>query len=73
MIDAVEIAAKKAGGLVALARRLGISHQSFYKWERVPAERVAAISAIAGIPRHELRPDIYEAPKRRAPKQEAAA
>jgi DNA-binding transcriptional regulator YdaS (Cro superfamily) len=32
------------------------------KWKhrgQIPAERVLAIEAITGVPRHELRPDIY--------------
>lgn len=35
------------------------------RWENgtrpIPAERVPHLSRITGIPRHELRPDLYEA------------
>ena len=64
MIEIVETAASKVGGLVALARKLGISHQSFYSWRRIPAERVIEIESATGIPRHEL-PRLYPA-KRKA-------
>jgi DNA-binding transcriptional regulator YdaS (Cro superfamily) len=61
MIEIVETAASKVGGLVALARKLGISHQSFYSWRRIPAERVIEIEKATGIPRQQLRPDLYPA------------
>jgi DNA-binding transcriptional regulator YdaS (Cro superfamily) len=61
MINIVERAAEKAGGVVSLARELGIKHTAFYSWKRVPAERVLDIERITGIGRHELRPDLFEA------------
>lgn len=47
-----------------LARRLGVNKSSITLWgqRRVPAERVLEVERITGIPRHELRPDIYPAP-----------
>lgn len=59
MLKAIEVAAKTNGGLVELARKLGIKHQSFYSWDKVPAERVLDFELLSGISRHELRPDIY--------------
>ncbi len=59
MIEIVERAAEKAGGVVALARELGIKHNAMYSWTRVPAERVIDLERITGISRHELRPDIF--------------
>lgn len=59
MIDPLEKGAERVGGLVRLAELLGIKHQSFYSWQRVPAERVLAFEAVTGISRHELRPDIF--------------
>ncbi len=59
MIDIVERAAEKAGGVVSLARELGIKHNALYSWNRVPAERVLDIERITGISRHEQRPDIF--------------
>lgn len=69
MIRIVTVAAKREGGLVALARKLGINHQSFYSWKKVPAERVLQFEALTGVSRHELRPDIYGP----APSKEQAA
>jgi len=59
MIEIVSRGAEKAGGLGKLAAALGICHQSFYSWKKVPAERVLAFSIATGIPRHEIRPDLY--------------
>lgn len=59
MIDIVTKAAEKAGGVVALARELGIKHTALYSWNRVPAERVLDVERISGISRHDLRPDIF--------------
>lgn len=59
MITIVEHAADKAGGIVALARELGIKHTAIYSWKRVPAERVLDIERLTGISRHDQRPDIF--------------
>jgi DNA-binding transcriptional regulator YdaS (Cro superfamily) len=46
-----------------LARRLGnITSQAISQWRRIPAERVLEVERVTGIPRHELRPDIYPPP-----------
>lgn len=52
-----------AGGPSALAALLGIRAPSIYSWRRIPAGRVAAIVQATGIPRHELRPDLWPAPE----------
>lgn len=66
MAEAIE----KAGGQAALARQLGIKQQTIFGWlhhsQQVPAERVLAVEKVTGIPRHELRPDIYPDESRRA-------
>jgi DNA-binding transcriptional regulator YdaS (Cro superfamily) len=59
MIAIVEMAAEKAGGVVALARELGIKHTAMYSWKRVPAERVLDVERISGVSRHVIRPDIF--------------
>lgn len=59
MLDVVAKAAKNTGGLVKLAETLGIKHQSFYSWDRVPAERALEIARLAKVPPHEVRPDLY--------------
>ena len=47
------------GGMRALGRAIGTSHQNISGWRRIPAERVLDIEKATGISRHELRPDIY--------------
>lgn len=59
MIDVVSRAAEKVGGLGKLASLLGIRHQAFYSWRRVPAERVLDLERISGISRHDIRPDVF--------------
>lgn len=56
LIDRV---AEKAGGFPALAEKLGISRAAVHQWKRIPAERVLDVESLTGIPRHELRPDLY--------------
>lgn len=52
-------AIKMAGGVSSLARVLGVSQPAVSGWKNVPPERVLAVEAITGIPRAELRPDLY--------------
>ena len=56
-------AIRVAGGVGALARKIGISQPSVSNWSRVPAERVVSVEAATGVGRATLRPDLYgEAP-----------
>lgn len=58
----VKKAIDAGGGPAAFAKLLGIQAPSLYSWKRVPAERVPMVEAVTGIPRHELRPDLYDTP-----------
>lgn len=64
MIEIVRKAANEVGGIQSLAKHLQIKSQSFYRWRKIPAERVLEIERITKIPRHQLRPDLY--PRERA-------
>jgi TorA maturation chaperone TorD len=55
-------AIRAAGGVGALARKIGISQPSLSNWSRVPAERVLSVEGLTGIDRAVLRPDLYGAP-----------
>lgn len=48
-----------AGGIGALARKLGIAQPSVSQWSRVPADRVTAVEVATGVARSELRPDLF--------------
>lgn len=54
--------AGERGRQLALAAALGIRPSAVSQWTRVPAERVIDVERVTGIPRHDLRPDIYPAP-----------
>ena len=54
-------AIRAAGGVGALARKIGISQPSLSNWSRVPAERVLSVEDATGIDRALLRPDLYGA------------
>ena len=55
----LEEAIRVAGGVGALAKKLGISQPSVSNWWRVPAERVLSVEAATGVSRAALRPDLY--------------
>ena len=56
---ALKVAIERVGSPTKLAAALGISLQAVAQWEEVPPLRVIAVERISGVPRHELRPDLY--------------
>lgn len=52
-------AIKIVGGQAAMARALGISKQAIQFWKITPVHHVLKIEKMTGIPRRQLRPDIY--------------
>src|SRR3984957_20016422 len=58
----LEEAIRAAGGVGALAQKIGISQPSVSNWSRVPAERVVAVETVTGVMRTVLRPDLYGEP-----------
>lgn len=61
----IQKAIEAAGTSKELARRLGITPQALSQWKRVPPLRALLVERVTGIPRHELRPDIYPAPSQK--------
>ncbi|WP_332682423.1 Cro/CI family transcriptional regulator [Bosea sp. (in: a-proteobacteria)] len=57
--QALERAIGAVGGVRALARAVGVSQPAISSWKRVPADRVLSVEASTGVPRNELRPDLY--------------
>lgn len=55
-------AADRIGGIVALAKALGITKGAVSQWERVPAEHVLLVERLTGVSRHDLRPDVFGPP-----------
>lgn len=51
----------KGINLALLASLVGIDKATATRWaqRRIPAERVLEVERLTGVPRHELRPDIY--------------
>jgi DNA-binding transcriptional regulator YdaS (Cro superfamily) len=50
------------GTATRIARAIGISRAAVSGWTRVPADRVLAVEGLLGIPRHLIRPDLYQPP-----------
>ena len=57
--DGLDEAIRVAGGVGALARKIGISQPSVSNWARIPAERVLSVEVATGVSRTILRPDLY--------------
>lgn len=50
---------KQKGMKAKLARELGLTRAAICFWKRVPVYRVREVEKLTGIPREELRPDIF--------------
>jgi len=63
-VDALREAIAQAGGQTSLARAIGCTQGHVSQWLRrgkVPADKVLKIERATGVPREQLRPDIFEA------------
>jgi DNA-binding transcriptional regulator YdaS (Cro superfamily) len=69
---ALDRAIAAIGGPAALGRELGISSQAIAQWRRCPPLRVLGVERATGVPRHELRPDLYPAAEHDSSREEAA-
>jgi DNA-binding transcriptional regulator YdaS (Cro superfamily) len=58
-------ALERAGGYAAVAKALNLNPEAVRLWRsrgRVPAERVVDLERLTGVPREQLRPDLYRLP-----------
>jgi DNA-binding transcriptional regulator YdaS (Cro superfamily) len=71
--EALDQAIRDRGGYAKVGQLLGVTRQTVYRWvwNRVPAERVAEVEYVTGIPRERLRPDIFHTGTARATNQVA--
>lgn len=56
---ALQRAINAAGAGKTLAGRIGVTPQALSQWRRVPAGRVLDVERASGVPRQDLRPDLY--------------
>lgn len=56
---ALRRAINEIGGVTATADVVGISQQSVNAWTVCPSHRVIEISKASGVPKSDLRPDLF--------------
>ena len=49
----------KRGAQAKVARAVGLTRGAVTQWQQVPAEMVVKAEEASGIPREQLRPDLY--------------
>lgn len=62
MKSSIQMAVLAIGGQSALARAVNVTPQAVQHWVkagRVSHKKTIEVERVSGIPRHELRPDIY--------------
>lgn len=62
----LERAKERVGGQAALAKLIGVTAQAISQWDEVPPLRVLDVERVSGVPRSELRPDLYPVEEARA-------
>jgi len=70
----LDLIKETCGGTSGLAAKLNainpanpITPQAVSQWQRVPVSRAVDVEAVSGIPRYELRPDVFRQPEGAAP------
>lgn len=61
--EPVQKAINAVGSASELGKRLGITSQAISQWQRIPIRKLIEIEAATGIPREQLRPDLYRQPE----------
>jgi DNA-binding transcriptional regulator YdaS (Cro superfamily) len=57
--SALERIGETRGLKAEISRALGITTAAVTLWKRIPAEHCPIVEKITGIPRIQLRPDVY--------------
>ena len=61
LFAALQRAKKRIGKTnVWLAEHFGVSPAAVHQWTRVPVHHLKGMCELSGLPRHELRPDLFE-------------
>ena len=65
MSDAgIDKAVEAIGSKSNLAKALKVSRGAISLWKKIPPLRVLRVELLTGVPRHELRPDLYPPPQK---------
>lgn len=56
----IKLIRAKYGLAAALARHLGLRPSTISEWRAVPVHHVLEVARFSGIPREELRPDVFQ-------------
>jgi Bacterial toxin YdaS len=60
----IKLAIEAVGGHRKLGRLLNVTHQAIGQWTCVPGERLIEVEVLTGVPREQLRPDLFRGFKR---------
>ena len=50
---------RKVGTANEFAKAIGVTPQAISQWDKVPIGKAADVERVTGVPRSELRPDIW--------------
>ena len=57
-MDGMHLLRQQRGLMARVALELGVTRAAVSTWQRIPADRLADVSRITGIPAADLRPDL---------------
>lgn len=60
MVDTHQLLRSRRGLIAEIAQAINRTHAAVGKWQQVPAQHVATVSRLTGVPPHELRPDVFQ-------------
>ena len=57
--NGIRLLRERRGGRSYIRRRLGLSENAVYEWQRVPLEYVFRVAHLLRVPPEQLRPDFF--------------